>query len=591
MSDFIFSQRKLENGILTSKFNCIFKNEVNVQEFHGEWGSLAITEDLYKGFQCYESNEYICFVAGGPILNFDTDSSLGTKEYNEKSELICRRIINGTMCWHNDLSGPFSILLVNKLTTEVVCVTDIISYIPIYSVEDRDSVILSTHIDLLALVAEKQSEIDVVSEVDFILNGIVTYPYTSYMGIKQISPASEHRVTSKTKKVISESYWLPYETNKYNSISEAAKDVRKALQDYVNKSVINQPKVAHFISGGEDSRIIAGLLPKDIIRDSYVFLDSMNREGQVAKKTANAYGSNFNLETRSQIYYIDILPEATSIVGKGSSYTHGHTLGFVEDSSLNKYEAVFGGLYSDSLLKGLCIKKHSLSKRFPFFPEIKKQEESYIDAINNEAFKPKVLELLTERKQSHLEYIRSIRPNSAGEWFHLWPISMNENTPNIHVNRRLFQSREPFLANEIVKISASIPQEWKMNRRLFQKAAKPIFKPTKFLFHADGRLPYFPWYINSVIQSIVWSNRKVFSKLGFIKGNQGPWGQWTKIMKSDEWNKMIYDYSNGIEPISNVLKVDGLEELFKGHDLTRKQKINLLQTIYSNSRIMSYKDN
>ena len=226
---------------------------------------------------------------------------------------------------------------------------------------------------------------------------------------------------------------------------------------------------------------------------------------------------------------------------------------FHKSCKLNEYSAVFGGLFSDALLKGARIKKIRGSSRFPFLPDIKNKNYSAGNSIKSNLFSIDVLEELTKRRRDHLNYIKSFRNESADEWFELWPSSMNMNIPNLHANRRLFRSYEPFMANDIVKLSASVPQSWKLNRRLFHKAVKPFLKPTKWLLHGDGWLPYYPWYINSFIQFVFWGGRHVGKRIGLIRGNQGPWGEWSVILNSREWEQYLQEYSKGFEIMTSFL--------------------------------------
>jgi len=518
-------------------------------------------------------------VLGGPLLCFQDNNFLNGNSLVDGTKAIYNRVKKGIMQWEEDLSGPFAILLINKNTSEIHCTTDLMSFIPVYSFHDSSNIILSSHVDLVARVSGQQENIDVVSEVDFILHGKVTYPYTCYNNIIQIAPASNHFIKSNNNQLLSTNYWLPIEKYQYKSINQAAYKLRDALQTYVNSIAGNISNVAHFISGGEDSRAIAGLLSKEYDRDAYVFLDHINREGKVARRAANAYGSDFNLGTRSKLHYLEILPSCADLVGKGSQYIHAHTLGFHKSCKLNEYSAVFGGLFSDALLKGARIKKLGI---IPLMPQIKRSDYSAATPIKNDAINSKVLDELTQRRKAHLNYIMSFRKESAEEWFELWPSSMNVNIPNLHVNRRLFRSYEPFMSMEVVKISATVPQRWKLNRRLFNKAVRPLLKPTKWLLHGDGRLPYFPWYINMFVQLPVRLLWKVGMKFGMIKGNQGPWGEWDTTMNSLEWGRTIENFSDGITGLSDALNEKDLKTLFTGSKLDYIQQINLVQTLYMN---------
>src|SRR5690606_31578650 len=130
---------------------------------------------------------------------------------------------------------------------------------------------------------------------------------------------------------------------------------RIGLYRYV-KSITNEVNdIAQFISVGEDSRVLTGLLQLNS-RDAFIFLDKMNREGKLAEKAAHAYEANFKMATRTKTHYLKILPHCSDLVGSGSQYHHAHTYGFHKSCKLNKYSAVFGGLLSDALLKGSHIK-------------------------------------------------------------------------------------------------------------------------------------------------------------------------------------------------------------------------------------------
>src|SRR5699024_11752559 len=92
---------------------------------------------------------------------------------------------------------------------------------------------------------------------------------------------------------------------------------------------------------------------------------------------------------------------------------------------------------------------------------------------------------LKARRIRHLKFIKEYRKESAEEWFELWPSSMNRNIPNLHANRRLFKSYEPFLSNEIVNVIADTLQRWKLNKKLFHKTSKTYLISSKCILHFD----------------------------------------------------------------------------------------------------------
>lgn len=583
MSDFIFSKKIFPKGLLTKQIQSIYHNDKPmVKEFHGDWGSLAVSYNIYFGFQPYESDEHICVIAGGPVFYFQDNKFLTGDDETAGTCAIYNRWVNKAIRWDEDLSGPFAVLIINKVTSNVICVTDLLSFIPTFIYKEAKNVMLSTHIDVLARASGQLHDIDVVSQIDFILHHVVTYPYTSYSSLRQIAPATVHSFPSGATEFSHKPYWVPEEKNQYSSIDQAAEDLKNGLQHYVNAISKHMPHIAQFISGGEDSRVLCALLPQRSQRDAFIFLDQVNREGELAKKTAKIYGANFNLQTRSKTHYLDILPACADLVGSGAHYSHVHTFDFHKSCKLTEYSAVFGGFISDTLLKGLRIKKMPSQDRFPFLPQTKQKSFTVAAPVNNEIITNDVLTELTLRRRAHLKHVQSFREESAEEWFNLWPISMQKEIPNIHGNRRLFRSYEPFTCKEVVKISASVPQIWKLNRRLFHKATKKLLTPSKWLFHGDGRLPYFPWYINSVVQFFMWAIfKQAARKIGLITGNQGPWADVNTLLSSSSWKQAILDYSEGIILIGGVFKDNDITRIIEKGNLTQMQQLNLLQVLYT----------
>lgn len=587
MSDFIFSRRNLVQNTITKEIQSIYKDDKPVvQEYHGHWGSFGVSKNLYNGFNPYEDNEYIVAVIGGPVLMFRNNSFISDEDCSDGTIAIFQRWLNGEIKWDEDLSGPFVVLILNKNTGTIICFTDLMSFIPVYTFRSSNDFILSTHVDILAIISN-QYEIDEVSQIDFILHGVVTYPYTTYKNILQIAPATEHKILSKSNDLISNSYWKPDDKIKYTSINHTAIQLRESIQEYINKIISKSENFAQFISGGEDSRTLSAMLQNQR-RDAFIFLDKMNREGETAKKIASIYGAKFKLATRDRLHYLNILPSCSDLVGSGAQYHHAHTYGFHESCKLQSYSAVFGGLLADAMLKGSHIKKIRRTGKIPLIPEVKDKNYSAGSLLRNPLFNKDFLSQLTKRRQDHLRYIKSFRTESAEEWFELWPSSMNKNIANLHCNRRLFRSYEPFMSKDVVKISANIPQNWKLNRKLFHKFAKPLLKPSKYLQHGDGWYPYFSWHLKSIIYPIVSVNRRFKKIVGVNEGNQGPWGEWNIITSSELWLNHIEEYTNGLEILYPALNEKDLVKILNSDELDTLQRVNLLQILYLNVRNKVY---
>lgn len=575
MSDFLFCRDEQVLRQLAQPLRDLMPEPelTEVKEYSGSWGAIAVSLGPYNGFAPYEDETHICVVIGGPVLYWrDNDFLTDLQQPAEATQAVLQRWQSGAD-WSEDLSGPFVIFIVDKGTSEVFCYTDLMSFIPVYQYISKMSFCLGTHVDTVAHISKQKQNIDDVSVADFILHSIVTYPHTFYSNIFQLAPATEHSWALKNNENIEKRtpYWEPLDVNSYNSIDEAAAALRLGTISYINRITDKMTEVGHFISAGEDSRAIAGMLPNKLKRHAYIYVDSKNREFKLAKRVADAYGCEFNYILRSPTHYLDILPKASKLVGSGQQYTNAHTLALAKQSGADTNTAVFGGFLSDTLLKAHHSKKNKIYRKFNFLPEffIKGSDRSSLNGKS--IFSSKTLKAINRRRAIHYKYINSLRKESAYEWFNVWPITMHVDFPNITVNRRLFASYEVFTSKEVVKISAIAHTQWKLNRKLFHKAMKPALKASKLIPHGDGRLPYYPWYLNSFLQLPRW-NKKVFDRILKSKKVDGSWANWNQL--SENIDSMIEEEYEKKSLDSSVCN----EVYYKS--LTLEQRINLLTVLY-----------
>lgn len=582
MSDYIFSSVRRPQGVLKSGLTSIYmRTPPACFEWHGDWGSLAVTRSQYHGFLPYENDRHILVVLGGPVLYFrDNDFLMQPDSSAACQSLYERWMEDAAIDWTKDISGPFNIILVDKERSTVTVVTDLLSFIPTYFQVQKADIVLGTHPDVVALIADERDKLDDTSIADFLLNGIVTFPHTIYENVRQEPPGSVIEYSpGRNKKLVT--YWMPRESFEFSDIHEASRALRAGITKYTSAITEHISHMAEFLSGGEDSRSIAGLLPKDKARTAYIFLDGFNREGKVAARVAHAYGCRLEVGYREPLHYLEIMPEATTLVGQGYQYMHAHSLGFHEHFQLENYPAVFGGYLADSLLKGLYAPKVGGGKGFASLYERPLNELGYVVPVNpmERFIEPSVLFRLHERQVAHFEFVSGLRPRSAREWFCLYPASMRVAIPNFYSSRRLFKSYEIFLCHEVVKVASQVPVEWKLNRRLFRRAMAPFLKGSRWIAHGDGRLPYFPWWVN--VPFLTWGKvRTRLCRLVRRPRNEGPWADWEALINSSEWRQLFESLQCDLRLRNILITPHDPASLLHAAETTTMQKLNLIQLLW-----------
>lgn len=377
-------------------------------------------------------------------------------------------------------------------------------------------------------------------------------------------------------------YWHPSETAIFSDIDKTAEALRKALTQYINRVTASMDEVGLFISGGEDSRVVLASLPKHLKKDAFIFLDAMNREGQIAKRATDNYDARFHFCKRGRFHYLDILEPVSDLIGSGGEYGNVHAYRFSHVLDFKKFQAFFGGYNADAFLKGYFINKWGQWK-FPFLPEFKRKTPGFMNKLHHDYFSHTLLEQVSQRIQTHYQNVSNFMPSTADEWAFLWPISNDSATPNITGSRRLFANYEPFNDCEIIKLSASVPHSWKLNRKLFNKAFKRPLRKSKFLPHTNGRLPYFPWQVNTLLAFFHWSVDKTRQLTKTETTIQGSWTDFNALYQSSRAKKRWARYDKGVtimdQMFSKAPLAQNLQDAY-GSDFTASQQANLLQLAY-----------
>lgn len=571
MSDFIYCSNCQPKGRMSNLLSTIHNGQIpKCREYHGEWGSLAVFENHYWGFDVFEDTRYITGVIGGPIVKFKFkhESSDGS---NYKTRAIFNRwITDGNIKWDEDLNGPFAAFCIDKINHTFQVVTDLLSFIPVYIARPADgTVVFGTHVDVVAEAACENTCLDDTSIADFLIHRSVVFPFTFYRNVKQLYPATEYCYYQEQGRVIrGDYYWLPIETKTHRGFKRSAEDLRTYLTAHISDICNGCSEVGLLMSGGEDSRTVLAAIPGGVKKIGHIFVDSFNREAQIASKVCNIYDCELKIGYRSMTYYLKHMEFSARLVGSQYEFHHVHTYGFLEKFKLGNYKAVIGGLLSDTLCKGYKVPVTEYKiLGYSVWPCRVNRSESEAGARENDynVISPGIMRKIVRRHKSHEKRVKTFRHSTEHEWFYIWPITMSHAHANFLGNRRIFRSYEPFMDTAIIKLMAQIPQEWAINRRFFNTAFKPLLKPSWYVSHTEGHFPYFSYIVNLPVRNIVKTMRKVNSLCNKKKtSGQGPWPIWNEVLKTDlmaekvNRNKERFTSIRGLFPgksLDDVLKV------------------------------------
>ncbi len=580
MCDFIYTNKKKSSSKLKECFNRVYEEEVELSVFSSENCTLAFSENIYNGFKSYKVDNYICVVIGGPVLKFRTNTFISKKESNEGTKSIYDRWIkDDNMKWDEDLDGPFVILLFDTLAGSLKVITDMLSFIPVYQNISDTHTVVGTHINIIDFLYP--GSVDQVSVADFVMNNVVTFPYTIIEEVVQVYPASEHNWSLKGRdiKYNYQNYWLPIEVSSADkdNISALAKRLQNGLKNYIDRVLEAKPKVGILMSGGEDSRSVVSMMPKNYPKDGFIYSETENNEVSIARKVAELNNVNFKVGFLNKNHFARTMESCSNLIGVGADCANVHSFGFHNKLNFDKYDAVFGGFLADTFLKSLWAAKLRPKNKTRIFGinDSLLKVKNYVDCKNSEINRA-FIEKVNKRRRMHWNVISKFRPTTTQEWMGIWPISMQRDVPNIYGNRRIFRNYEPFTSSEVIKIGSIASPDIKMNKVLFHKAVKPFFKKTKWIAHDSGYFPYFSHKMNKIVFIPI---LKIVFRV--TRSNGQTLASWPEVFKREDVKSKEKKYLPALHKYCyEVFKESNKLKLIDNTQFNDFQKRNLLQLCY-----------
>ncbi|HEX8276390.1 MAG TPA: asparagine synthase-related protein [Longimicrobiaceae bacterium] len=529
MSDFLFSTRRVEPGVLRGHLErYLAPVTVRVEERHGDWGSLAVALAHHDRAVLVEDGRGISVLVGDPVVRVP-GTAAGRASVGDRRGGVHRLLgAEDAVAWDERLDGQFAALAVDTASGSGRVVTDLFAFVPVFAAEDEEGgLVLGTHLDATAWAAGRNRDVDPVSAADLVVNLTVTFPHTVFRGVEQLWPGTERGFAAgRGWSGPGRTYWQPTEHNPYGSPGEAAEALRDGFAEGVRAACEGETTVGLLLSGGEDSRAVLGAVPAGVGVRAFVFGDRENREVRVARAVARAHGAELEVGCRHPDHYVRGFAEVAALVGSGQLFMDVHGWGFHESLGIRDLPVVLGGLSSDSLLKADKLGESTSGSA------------AGADRIRAELpptapVREELVAAVAERRAAFRHRLAELRPESAAEWERVWPFSMRKHAANVHGNRRLFAAHEAFHCNAVVKVAAAVPVGWKKDRTLFHRAMRPFFARTWHVPHSRWRYPYFGRAANLALLPGLAAARAVRAlATGELRARQGPWPKWSKVAGS-----------------------------------------------------------
>ncbi|HEY0025928.1 MAG TPA: hypothetical protein VGB24_23765 [Longimicrobium sp.] len=550
MSDFLFCSRPRPPGELKAVLHrWLGPVTAAVDEYTGAWGTLAVARAAHDPPPVVQDDRGITVLIGEPFAHLAPLPKGPAVDAARRQALHERLLAGGDEQWEDLLDGPFAALSIDPSTGRGAVVTDLFAWITVFHADDvRASVVAGTHADAVAQAAGVLGEIDPVSAVELMGYYAITYPRTLYPAVRQARPGCVHRFSADgwTGEHV---YWVPVEQTGFGSLDEAAVALRSALVDDVTLAVQGQSDVGLLLSGGEDARAVLGAVPPDVSVRGFIYAEAERREVRAARRVARAYGVPLTFAPRPPGHDLLHMETVAAMVGTQNEFVDVHGYGLHASLGLDHLPVVLGGFSSDALLKADNVPPKASQR-------VRRGGKAGFRTLRPPALpgvRPELLAEAMARRDAYRRSLTEVRPESADEWSFIYPFSMRKYAANLHGNRRLWRSHEPYMSNPVVRIAAAVPQSWKVGRQLFYRAVRPLLARSWHVPHTRNRLPYFPPALNAAIRPLLGAARGLRAlATGELRANHESWPVWAELVQTGWMNDAEARHPAAESPIAAV---------------------------------------
>jgi hypothetical protein len=528
VSDFLFATRPRPEGELRGALDRYLGHvSAEITELHGDWGSLAVARAPHDPDPMTRDAGSISVLIGEPMARLASPAGPAV-EPGHRARVHDALAAPEETAWEDALDGPFAALFIDTERGGGRVVTDLFAWVPVFGASAAGGVVMGTHPDAVARIAG--AAVDPVSAAELVAHLTITWPRTLYDGVTQVAPGTERRFDADGWIDSGRQYWRPEERDDvYPTIEAAAEALRTALVEDVALALRGHDRAGLLLSGGEDSRAVLGAVPPGVRVTGFTYADADNREVRSARRVARAYGAGFVFGRRAADHYLRGLEPVARMIGSQNEYIDAHGYGFHTELGLAELPIVLGGLSSDALLKADNVPARRVATVLG--GGISAIRPAPIPTMAG--IRPELLREAAARRNAYRAELAKLRPRSADEWSRIYPFTMRKYAANHHGNRRLFRVHEPFMSNPVVRLAASVPQQWKVNRRLFHLAIAPLLRPSWWVPHSRNRFPSLGVRGNAVARPLLGLARDARALVtGEWRANQESWPLWDQLVQS-----------------------------------------------------------
>lgn len=377
-----------------------------------------------------------------------------------------------------NLNGVFNIVIYQKDKKKLYVFNDRYGMLPLYYYTDKERFIFASEVKAVIKNKNVPREINWQAWADYFSFRYLLGNKTFFKRVESLPNASI--LTYEGGRVSIKEYW-DYSRIKIDCNHDEGyfvKTGQQLVKEAVEKSAAGVKKAMCFLSGGYDSRCLASALKKytDIGFVTYTTEHPTGPKDQIiAKKVAQKMGvENKFIKHPRNLYQKFFLRKLYLIDGMAQEHLWALPL----SAHLESGSIVFDGLAGDLFLKGLFLDDYNIKfiKNTKKLSSVLYDQYGYSLLFIKKFFKKEARDQSVFSEQNLLEELQSAADNE-NRVTAFFAKNRTRNAMSLCSNNIFFNliKRFPFLDNNLVEFSLSIPPEMKVKNHIYQKILERSF--------------------------------------------------------------------------------------------------------------------
>ena len=444
---------------------------------HHQFGFHGVVDAKPRLENCYASSNDKSAVVYGNIYSYK-DQKLS----KNKAETVLSLYKKYGLDFLKDINGSFVLSIYDG--GKLIIAADKLGSKNLLYTTKSDGILYSSEIK--AILADKSIETTLNHEAiaEFFTFSFPLDNKTFFEGIKLLPPASI--LICHQDKMLIKRYWdFKFDRRKQKDLTALIKEFEEIMEKAVEIRMADKDKIGIFLSGGLDSRLIAGFAKRiaDITNKELISF-TFGTKGGWQEKIASKVASELGIENRFyEIPSDSISKYAEEVVYKGDGHIRIRDAHFISllDKVRSECEDVLVGFFCDTIF-GTHLSKDILqiSSKDKFvgylFNKYKvKQIAEHIPTIFSKNFPNNLGEKI---KENFVNTVMEIPFDSYGNIAHYWDLRQRGRRYILPMSNYIewyVKAMDPFLDDKVVDFAVNIPLELKFRKKIIHIACESIF--------------------------------------------------------------------------------------------------------------------